>query len=190
PTQPAPAETPFDQQEQLHIGRDTWYSYTAVGYIMAPGGMFGDGAFVDAHVPYSENPEYLDRGHTIRSAAHGMEVTVTIAETGGNAEDVVEEQAAELVHSLGDAIYEASDTQYFEDYDIAVKQVSYLEDNQTKARFALLYADYKQDGYYLSARIVYQPELMDGDYPPLLVELSDAYALNLPEIEPMSSGEM
>lgn len=190
PTQQAPAETPFDPLEQFHVARELGYSYTAEGYIRAPDGMFGDGAFVDAHVPYSEKPEYLDRGRTIRSAAHGMEVTVTIAQTDGNAENVVEEQANELVQSLGDTIYEASDTQYFEDYDIAVKQVSYLEDDQTKARFALLYADYKQDGYYLSACIVYQPELMDEDYPALLAELRDAYALNLPEIEPMESGEM
>ena len=65
----------------------------------------------------------------------------------------------------------------------------YSEDNQTKARVALFYADYKQDGYYLSARIVYQPELMDAEYPALLAELSDAYGLNLPEIEPMSGGQ-
>ena len=77
---------------------------------------------------------------------------------------------------------------YFEEYDIAVKQVTYYEENRTRVRIAVLYADYKQDGYYLSAAIVYQPELMDEDYLALLAELSDVYALSLPEIPPMDQA--
>lgn len=194
PTQTAaPTASPLpeaDYQSLFHVGEELGYSYTAVGYIKPPEGMAeGPGYFADAHVPYSENPEYLDGGHTIRSSAHGMEVTVTIVQTDGTAEDVVERQANDAIHALGDTTYNATETKYFEDYDIAVKQVVYSEDNQTKARVALFYADYKQDGYYLSARIVYQPELMDAEYPALLAELSDAYGLNLPEIEPMSGGQ-
>ena len=184
-TQPAPTATPFDPLEQFHVGTELGFSYTAVGYIQAPDGMFGRSAFVDAHVPYSEHPEYLDRGHTIRSAAHGMEVTVTIAQTDGNAADVVDQQSYDVIHALGDAVYNASETEYIEEYDVAVKQVTYFEDDQTKVRIAIFYADHKQDGYYLSACIVYQPELMDDTYPALLAELCDAYALNLPEIPPM-----
>ena len=79
-----------------------------------------------------------------------------------------------------------SDTTYFEEYDIAVKQTVYLEADGTVPRITILYADYKQEGYYLSAQITYLPEQMDGDYPALRMELSSAYALTLPEIEPLT----
>ena len=84
----------------------------------------------------------------------------------------------------GADIENASETTWFEEYDIAVKQVTYYEENRSKARLAILYADYKQEGYYLSAQITYLPELMDEDYPELLAELSSVYALTLPEVEP------
>ena len=168
------------------MGEELGYNFTAVGYIQAPEELFGPDAFLDAHVPYSQSPAYLDDGHTIRSAAHGMEVTVTIALSEGDARDVVDEAYALMVSS-GLDIYEegVQETHYFDEYDIAVKQVSYFEQDRTLVRVAVLYADYKQDGCYLSASIVYQPELMDGDYPALLAELSDAYSLTLPDIPPM-----
>ena len=142
---------------------------------------------MDAHVPYSESPEYLNGGSGIRSAAHGMEVTVTVAWPYESAEDVVN-AAYDALTERGTDIYEegTSETTYFEEYDIAVKQVYYFEEDRTKVRVVILYADYKQEGYYLSAAIAYQPELMDDEYPALLEELRDAYALNLPEIPPMN----
>lgn len=184
---PAPsAGVEIDPQSLFHVGSELGYELTAVGYIKAPEGMFGEDSYVDAHVPYSGEPAYLEEGGAIRSAAHGMEVTVKIAQTEGNAADVVE-LAYELMASAGTDFYEDGvyETHYFDEYDIAVKQVTYFEEDRTKVRIAVLYADYKQDGYYLSAAIVYQPELMDEDYPALLAELSDAYALSLPEIDPM-----
>lgn len=187
--EPSAAVQP-DPRDLFHIGTELGYQHTAVGYIKAPEGMFTQaGSYVDAHVPYSDTPLYLEDGHAIRSAAHGMEVTVKIAQTQGDARDVVD-QAYELLAASGADIYQegVQDTHYFEEYDIAVKQVSYFEENRTKVRVAVLYADYKQEGYYLSASILYQPELMDGDYPALLAELSDAYALNLPEIPPMDQA--
>lgn len=194
PTQAAqPSAIPSvqpDPQSLFHVGEELGYELTAVGYIKAPDGMFGQsGSYVDAHVPYSGEPAYLEDGYAIRSAAHGMEVTVKIVQTEGNAADVVD-LAYELMVSSGTDFYEdgVQETHYFDEYDIAVKQVSYFEEDRTKVRVAVLYADYKQDGYYLSAAIVYQPELMDGDYPALLSELSDAYALNLPEIPPMDQA--
>lgn len=194
PTQAAqPSAIPSaqpDPQSLFHVGEELGYELTAVGYIKAPDGMFGQsGSYVDAHVPYSEDPSYLEDGCAIRSAAHGMEVTVKIAQTEGNAADVVD-LAYELMVSSGTDFYEdgVQETHYFDEYDIAVKQVSYFEEDRTKVRVAVLYADYKQDGCYLSAAIVYQPELMDEDYPALLSELSDAYALNLPEIPPMDEA--
>lgn len=185
---PTPAPMPtLDPQDLFHVAQELGYEYTAVGYIKAPQGMYGSGdPYVDAHVPYSESPEYLEDGYAIRSGAHGMEVTVKIAPSDGNAQDVVE-QAYEQLASSGADLYEEAvyDTYYFEEYDVAVKQIAYFEENRTKVRIAVLYADYKDEGFYLSACIVYQPELLDDEYPALLSELSDAYALNLPEIEPM-----
>ncbi|MCI8915883.1 MAG: hypothetical protein HFF26_04330 [Oscillospiraceae bacterium] len=187
---PSPDPTPTslpDPQELFHVGEELGYAYTGVGYIKAPDGMFGyEGAYVDAHVPYSQDPVYPNDGRAIRSAAHGMEVEVTIAQSDGNAVDVVD-SAYQAMVDAGMDIYEdgVTDTQYFEEYDVAVKQVSYFEEDRTKVRVVALYADYKQDGFYLSASITYQPELMDEDYPALLQELSDAYALTLPEIPPM-----
>lgn len=185
-SQPVESRGVTDEEARalFHVGEELGYSYTAVGYIKAPDGMFGPGSWVDAHVPYSDAPEYLDGGYTIRSAAHGMEVTVTIAQTDGNAADVVELAYAQL-ESSGTDIYSASETEYVEDYDIAIKQLSYFEEDRTVVRMAYLYADYKRDGYYLSAAIVYWPEQFDEEYPALLAELSDAYALNLPQIDPM-----
>lgn len=184
-TQTAPPVETVNPREMFHVGEELGYAYTAVGYIQAPAGMFDrDGAYVDAHVPYSMAPEYLDDGSTLRSRAHGMEVMVTIAWPYETARGVVDEAYAMLEETETD-IYDASDTQYIEEYDIAFKQVTYFEDNLTKVRIAILYADYKQEGYYLSAVITYLPEQMDEEYPELLAELSDAYALNLPEIPPM-----
>ncbi len=186
--EPTPTPTP-DPQALFHVASELGYELTAVGYIKAPEGMFGGEAYVDAHVPYSGEPVYLEDGYAIRSAAHGMEVTVKVVESGGNAADVVE-QAYEQLADAGTDFYEDGvyESHYFQEYDIAVKQVTYFEEDRTKVRVAVLYADYKQDGYYLSASIVYQPERMDGDYPALLAELSDAYGLSLPEIEPMDQG--
>ncbi len=168
----------------FHVGEELGYTYTAVGYIKAPEGMFSHEGYVDAHVPYSEAPEYPDDGYAIRSAAHGIEVTASIARNDGNARTVVEE-AYERMVSSGLDIYDASETEYVEDYDIGIKQVTYFEEDRTIVRVAILYADYKQDGYYLSVVLVYEPEQMDEESPALLAELGDAYALNLPEIEPM-----
>lgn len=167
----------------FHAAEELGYTDTAVGYIKAPFEMFGRDAFVDAHVPYSETPVYSEDGRTIRSAAHGMEVSVTISGPQADARAAVD-AAYDAMKDSGADIEDASETTYFEEYDIAVKQVTYYEENRSKARLAILYADYKQEGYYLSARITYLPEQMDESYPELLAELSDAYALTLPEVEP------
>ena len=178
--------TEENYQSLFHLAEELDFNHTAVGYIKAPYDMFGYDAFVDAHVPYSDSPVFLDGGYTLRSKAHGMEVTVTIAE-GESAKDVVDQAYTALELSGADIYPEGvSDTTHFEDYDIAVKQAAYLENGGTVPRIAILYADRKQEGYYLSAQITYLPEQMDGDYPALRLELSSAYALTLPEMEPLS----
>ena len=48
----------------------------------------------------------------------------------------------------------------------------------------VLYADRKQEGYYLSARITYLLEQTDDDYPLLVAELGDVFSLTLPELDP------
>lgn len=179
--------TEENYQSLFHLAEELDFNYTAAGYIKAPYDMFGYDAFVDAHVPYSGSPVFLNDGYTLRSAAHGMEVTVTIA-AGESARDVVD-QAYAALESSGVDLYSqgVSDTTYFEEYDIAVKQIAYLEAGGAVPRIAILYADCKQTGYYLSAQITYLPEQMDEDYPALRLELSSAYALTLPEIEPLAS---
>lgn len=178
--------TEENYQSLFHLGQELDFNHTAVGYIKAPYDMFGYDAFVDAHVPYSDSPVFLDGGYALRSSAHGMEVTVFIA-AGENARDVVD-QAYAVLEASGVDIYPegVSDTTYFEEYDIAVKQAAYLEADGTMPRIVILYADYKQEGYYLSAQIAYLPEQMDEDYPALRLELSSAYALTLPEIAPLT----
>lgn len=184
---PAQVEiTEENYQSLFHLAEELDFDYTAAGYIKAPYEMFGYDAFVDAHVPYSGSPVYLDDGYTLRSAAHGMEVTVTIS-AGENAKDVVDQACAALEASGVDLYPEGvSDTTHFEEYDIAVKQIAYLDGDGTAPQIAILYADRKQEGYYLSAQITYLPEQMDEDYPALRLELSSAYALTLPEIEPLT----
>ncbi len=71
--------TEENYQSLFHLAEELDFNYTAAGYIKAPYDMFGYDAFVDAHVPYSGSPVFLNDGYTLRSAAHGMEVTVTIA---------------------------------------------------------------------------------------------------------------
>lgn len=186
-TGPALTEiTEENYQSLFHLAEELEFDHTAVGYIKAPYDMFGADAFVDAHVPYSEAPAFLDDGRTLRSAAHGMEVTVTVS-AGESASEVVD-QAYAALEASGTDLYPdgVSDTTYFEEYDIAVKQVVYMAEDGTMPRIAILYADHKQNGYYLSAQITYLPEQMDGDYPALRLELSSAYALTLPEIEPFT----
>ena len=185
-----PVEITADNYQSLfHLAEELGYEQVAAGYIKAPSGMFGHDAFVDAHVPYSPNPLYLDGGSTLCAAAHGMEVRVTINGPAESAKAVVDEAYGSLADAGAD-IYEdgVSETTHFEDYDIAIKQVIYLEDNGTKPRIAILYADRKQNGYYLSAQITYLPEQMDDDYPQLLSELSSAYALTLPDIQPFAAA--
>ena len=46
----------------------------------------------------------------------------------------------------------------------------------------MLFADTREEGWYLSAQITYLPEEMDEEYPLLLEELRDVFALTLPEL--------
>lgn len=174
--------TEENYQDLFHQAVEIGYQHIGAGCIKAPAEMFGHEAFVDVYVPYSESPEFLDDGYTLRSGAHGMEVTVTIAQTDGNAQNVVEDAFAAL--SAQKEIYQegVAQVEYVEDYDIAIQRVSYLENG--KLRIAILYADYKQDGCYLSARIDYLLDQQDDEYPELVAELGDVFALNLPQFDP------
>ena len=186
-TGPAQVEiTEENYQSLFHLGTEWGWSHTAVGYIRVPAEMFGYDAFVDAHVPYSDGPEYLEDGTVLRAAAHGMEVSVTVTPSAGDARDVVEAAYEEMAASGLEIVAEGvTETFFLEEEDVAAKQAAYWEDGQSRARIAILYADCKQDGFYLSARITYFLEQLDDTYPELLAELCDAYAINLPEVEPM-----
>ncbi|MBD5170105.1 MAG: hypothetical protein HDT20_08340 [Oscillibacter sp.] len=181
------AEITEENYQSLFRLYEEEYETIGVGYIKVPEDMFGYAdAFVDVYVPYSDAPEYLNDGYAIRSAAHGMEVTVTMAYTDGNAADVVDEAADALINS-GVYTYEEGigETQYVEDYDIAYKQVLYLTEDNEEMQLAVLYADTRDNGYYYSAQITYQLERTDDLYSVTVAELGDVFALSLPEFDPM-----
>ena len=96
----------------------------------------------------------------------------------------VVEQAFEEFQSTGIELLEAEtgEIQYSPEYNIAYQQIAFYEDTKTgkKPRVAILYADCKQDDYYLYAQITYIPEQFDDAYPVMLEELQDAFALTLP----------
>lgn len=175
--------TEENYQSLFHLAQEMGYEQVGEGYIKAPCEMFGRDAFAGVYVPYSETPEFLEDGYALRAAAHGMEVSVTFAATEGDARTVVD-QAYEALAASGVELYQegVGETQYAEEYDIAYKQAAYFESG-TAPRVAVLYADCKQEGYYLSAQITYQLDRQDGDYEALVEELSDAFGLTLPVYE-------
>ena len=174
--------TPENYRELYHQAAEMGYQYIGAGYVKAPEEMFGHEAFVDVYVPYSENPEFLNDGYALRSRAHGMEVTVTMTQTDGDARDAVAQVFEELSGRVEIDLEGVAEVEYVESYDIALQRVVYMDGG--KPHIALLYADYKQEGYYLSAQIVYLLDQQDEAYPTLLAELGDVFALNLPEIDP------
>lgn len=143
-------------------------------------------AYVDAYLPYGDQLTHFDEGRAVQSEAHGMRVYQTMRGGAENAEDVVDSAYQNLVDS-GLDIYEGdgSQTAYDEGYDIAVRQIFYFEDNRTKPRIAILYADTRQNGYYMYAQITYLPEQFDEAQSALLEELRDVFALNLPDVPAM-----
>ena len=141
--------------------------------------------FVDAYVPYCDAPVYSEDGCTLTTTAHGMQVDITILPTEGDARDAVEAMYEAFAASDAD-IYEesVSETEFSEQYGVAVKQLFYFEENGTLPRMCLFYADEPVNGHCYAARIVYLTEQQDEDYPALLQELGDVFGLNLPQIDP------
>lgn len=166
---------------------DMGYEHIGTAYFKAPEDMFGREAFLDAYLPYGDQLEYLKDGYQVQSTAHGMRVSVTMFQSGESAQAVVDRAYQELVDS-GVDIYEEGvyDSVYVEEYDAAYQQLVFFEDNRTKPRISILYADVKQQDFYLCAQITYLPEQMDDAYPALVEELSDVFGLSLPEIDPMN----
>lgn len=159
------------------------YEYVGVAYYRAPEDRYGPDAFLDAYLPYGGEPVYSEDGRTVSASAHGMEVTQTMAYSAEGAKAVVDAAYQAMVDAGVDFYQEGVyDTQYSERYDIAYKQVTYFTEDGEKARVAVLYADTREEGWYLSAQITYLPEEMDQDYPLLLEELRDVFALTLPEL--------
>lgn len=156
------------------------YDYMGIAYYRTTDGL----GFRDAYLPYGGELTYNTDGTVVTAFAHGMTVTQTMA-TATTAKEVVEEDYAALAGEVDLYADGVSETYYLEDYDIAYKQVTWFEENRTRVRVAVLYADTRGEGNYLSARIVYHPEAFDEEYPGLLEELQDVFALNLPQLDPM-----
>lgn len=164
--------------------KDFGYTYVGRAYCKAPQGMFGKESFLDAYLPFSDNLTYSEDGQTLWSSAHGMQVLQTTAYTEENAQAVVEQAYQELVDAdINFLESEVGETQYDAAYDIAFKPVGFYEDtgNGKQPRIAVLYADRKQEHYYLYAQITYMPEQFDEQYPAMLEELRDAFGLSLPQ---------
>ena len=156
------------------------YDYMGIAYYRTADGL----GFRDAYLPYGGELTYNTDGTVVTAFAHGMTVTQTMA-TASTAKEVVEEDYAALAGEVDLYADGVSETYYLEDYDIAYRQVTWFEENRTRVRVAVLYADTRGEGNYLSARIVYHPEAFDEEYPGLLEELRDVFALDLPQLDPM-----
>ena len=142
--------------------------------------------FRDAYLPYGGELSYSEDGTVVTAYAHGMEVTQTMT-TAATAREVVEAHYAALAGEGLDLYADGtSEVIYAEEYDIAYQQVAWFEEKRTRVRVAILYADTRGEGNYLSARIVYHPEAFDEEYPDLLAELGEVFALNLPQLDPMN----
>ena len=176
------AITEENYRSLFHLAEEYGYEHVGYGYIKIPYERFGRNAFEGVYIPYTENVEYLEDGYAIRSSAHGVEIYHMTARSKEDARAVVEQAYETLVASgveiFKDGVYE---TVHVEEYDIAYKQVAYFEENGEKERLAFLFAKSDQTGYYHYTQITYLPEHMDEDYPELVMELSDALTLSLPQ---------
>lgn len=162
------------------------YNYIGYGFYKSPEGMSSTPGFVDAYLPYVEAPAYLNDGYAIQSEAHGMRVYQTMTSSQGNAQAVVDEEYQKLVDAGVDFYPDGvAETHYVEEYDIAIKQVLFFEENGTKPRVSFLYADTRGNGYYMYAQITYLPDEYDQDHDALVEELRDVFGLQLPDIPEM-----
>ena len=158
------------------------FDYIGVAYYRTADGL----GFRDAYLPYGGELSYNEDGTAVTACAHGMEVTQTMT-TAATAQEVVEAHYAALAGEGLDLYADGtSEIIYAEEYDIAYQQVAWFEEKRTRVRVAILYADTRGEGNYLSARIVYHPEAFDEEYPDLLAELGEVFALNLPQLDPMN----
>lgn len=166
--------------------QDLGYRYIGRAYCKAPEGMFENGSFLDAYLPFGDNLTYSEDGQSLWSSAHGMMVLQSTAYTEGNAQTVVDQAYQEFADSGVEFIDgEIGETRYDNSYDIAFKPIAYYEETADgkQPRIAVLYADFKQENYYLYAQITYIPEQFDEQYPDMLEELCDAFGLSLPQYE-------
>lgn len=159
------------------------YQYIGIAYYKAPEGRFASDQFTDAYIPYGDKISYPNDGYAVEVEAHGMRVFHTNVRTDGNAQDVVDQAYQKMIDDGMNVSQDYSkETYYDKDYDIATKQIAFFEDNGTKPRIAILYADTRGNGYYVSAQITYLPEQYDDAHDALLEELRDVFAVKLPDI--------
>lgn len=159
--------------------KDLGYELVGRTYFKGPADVY-DG-YTDAYLPFGDQLTYSADGTRVSSRAHGMEVEcffVTDQTTAKDAVKVITEayQAENSAVSAG----EKSEILWEESLDVGIQQLVYLENDQP--RFTLMYADRKDDGCYMCARITYIFEEMDDLTPAVQTELSDAYALELPPL--------
>lgn len=172
-------------QSLFHLAQEDGFQYLGMGFLPVPAGAFGENMFVPVYVPWCDAPVYSADGSTLTAAAHGMQVDGTVVPAEGSARDTVEAMYSAFAASGADLYEErVSETEYSEQYGVAVKQVVYFEGNGALPRISLFYTDEPYNGCCYSARITWLPEQRDEETSALLQELGEVFGLSLPEMEP------
>lgn len=170
-----------EENYQTFFAPATDLEYELVGrtFFKAPA-EFYDG-YTDAYLPFGDQLTYGEDGTRVSSRAHGMEVECFFVTDQSSAKETVEAITdAYKAQNSAVATGEQSEIIWEESLDVGVQQLVYLENDQP--RFTLMYADRKDEGCYMCARITYVFEEMDDQTPDLQTELSDAYAFELPAL--------
>lgn len=172
-------------QSLFHLAQEDGFQYLGMGFLPVPAGAFGENMFVPVYVPWCDAPVYSADGSTLTAAAHGMQVDGMVVPADGSARDTVEAMYSAFAAS-GVDLYEEriSETEYSEQYGVAVKRVVYFEGNGALPRISLFYADEPYNGCCYSVRITWLPEQRDEETSALLQELGEVFGLSLPEMEP------
>ena len=190
PDEPEVPATPLP--EQVEITEDNYqllfapapgYDYIGIAYMKVPEGY---GRFADAYLPYGGTLEYLEGGYAVRGTAHGMAVYETILQVGegDTAEDAMElliDRYKKQAAFYGVTEWELSDGDYYPEYDVVVLTGLATNADSGETYATVLYTETRGGGYYFGAMITYIPSQFDEKQPELLLELSDVFALVLPD---------
>ncbi len=179
PDQKKEALTEKNYQTFFAPAKDLGYELVGRAYFKGPADFYE--SFTDALLPFGDDLTYSPDGTRVTSRAHGMEVECFFVTDASTAEEAIKNitgafEAANPAVSSG----KKSGISWEKTLDVGIQQVAYMENDQP--RLSLMYADKKNDGCYMCARITYVFEEMDDLTATVQTELSDAYAFALPPL--------